>query len=95
MEVQILTTHFAIRDMNSFFSSTSYVSGEIFPGSREDLIDYMASVGYHHFPDGHKVSKKLLHFDFRHCFHFVFCIRRDKFTFLLINRLSRHSAFKM
>jgi hypothetical protein len=25
----------------------------MFPGSREDILDYMASVGYKHFPSGH------------------------------------------
>jgi hypothetical protein len=29
--------------------------GKYFSGSREELIEYMTSVGYKHFPDGHKV----------------------------------------
>jgi hypothetical protein len=33
-----------------------YFLGQVFPGSREDIIEYMHSVGYSHVPDGHKES---------------------------------------
>jgi hypothetical protein len=34
-------------------SIETHFAGKIFPGSREDILDYMASVGYKHFPTGH------------------------------------------
>jgi hypothetical protein len=33
--------------------------GKEFPGSREEIIEYMASVGYKHIPGGHKVGRSL------------------------------------
>jgi hypothetical protein len=34
-------------------SIETHFAGKMFPGSREDILDYMASVGYKHFPTGH------------------------------------------
>jgi hypothetical protein len=34
-------------------SIETHFAGKMFPGSREDILDYMASVGYKHFPKGH------------------------------------------
>ena len=34
--------------------SPFFLSGKSFPGSRDDIIKYMNSVGYNHIPDGHK-----------------------------------------
>ena len=31
-------------------------AGKYFPGSRNELIEYMTDVGYQHIPDGHKVK---------------------------------------
>ena len=31
-----------------------FFAGKLFPGSHEELIEYMASVGYKHIPGGHQ-----------------------------------------
>ena len=31
-----------------------------FPGTREDILAYMASVGYAHIPGGHKAWRKVI-----------------------------------